>query len=275
MRIDVILPTFNRAELLDRAIDSVLAQTYQNFILYIINDGSTDHTSEQLLKYRSHPKVKIYDIENEGVSHARNFGVEASSSDWISFLDSDDEWLPHKLASQVKYLGANPHHNFVHTEEIWIRNGIRVNPKLKHAKSSENLFNRSLEFCLISPSTVMMKRSLFIKYGPFEEKYEVCEDYDLWIKILAKEEVGFLPEFLVRKYGGHADQLSTKHIAMDYWRIQSLVNLLQSQLDKVQKEMVREVIRRKSLILIKGYQKHQNIEKLNELQALLASVTCV
>lgn len=272
MNIDVILPTFNRAEFVVRAIDSVLDQNYQNFTLHVVDDGSTDNTQERLSIYSQSPRVKIHYTENGGVSYARNIGVLNSHNDWISFIDSDDEWLPQKLKKQVQFLTQNSELEFVHTEEIWFRNSVRVNPKTKHSKETHELFKRSLEFCLISPSTVMMKRSLFQKYGPFEESYTVCEDYDLWIKILAHENVGYLSEALVNKYGGHEDQLSTKYFAMDYWRIKSLVQLFHSTVNELQRTQISEVLKRKSEILLKGYQKHQNMLHFEEIQNLLKGI---
>ena len=140
MHIDVIVPTFNRQSVLERAILSVLNQTHQDFLLHVVDDGSNDETHLILSKYQTHPKVKIHTKENGGVSSARNFAVKHSSAQWISFLDSDDEWLPGKLEAQVRFLKAHPDISFIHTEEIWVRNGVRVNPKVKHQKSSENLF---------------------------------------------------------------------------------------------------------------------------------------
>jgi glycosyltransferase involved in cell wall biosynthesis len=272
MNIDVIIPTFNRAELVVLAIDSVLAQSYQNFLLHIVDDGSTDNTQALLSKYSQNPKINIHHIQNGGVAHSRNYGIKNSQNEWICFLDSDDEWLPQKLEKQVHFLSHNSQYEFAHTEEIWIRNGVRVNPKTKHSKASDDLFKRSLEFCLISPSTVMMKRSLFQKYGPFEEEHVVCEDYDLWIKILAHEDVGYIPEALVNKYGGHEDQLSSKYFAMDYWRIKSLVNLYGSNVNQSQKDLIIDVLKRKSEILLKGYQKHQNLLHFEEIQNLLKGI---
>jgi len=270
--VDIIIPSFNRGELLTRAIDSVLKQSHQGFCLHIVDDGSIDRTQDILSTYKDHPKVSIHLIENGGVSRARNFGVEVSNSDWISFLDSDDEWLPNKLEKQIHFISVNPLYQFVHTEEVWIRNGVRVNPKIKHSKGHEDLFKRSLAFCLISSSTVLMKRSLFTKYGPFEEGFKVCEDYDLWNKILAHENIGFLPEYLTNKYGGHEDQLSTKYFAMDYWRIKSLVKLFQSKVSESQKEQIQDVLRRKAQILLKGYQKHKNMDHFEEIENLLKGI---
>jgi glycosyltransferase involved in cell wall biosynthesis len=269
MFVDVIIPTFNRAKTLDRAIQSVLNQTYKNYKLLIVDDGSTDNTQELLSRYSVHPMITILKQTNQGVSAARNLGVRNSNSPWISFLDSDDEWLPHKLEKQILFFTQSPKCHFLHSEEIWIRNGVRVNPKLKHNKGSQDLFKRSLEFCLISPSTVIMKRDLFIQYGPFDESFTVCEDYDLWLKILAFEDVGFLPDFVTHKYGGHADQLSTQFVAMDYWRLKSLINLLNVVKNQSHREMILLEIQKKAPLLLKGYQKHQNAERFEEVSMMV------
>lgn len=272
MQVDVIIPTFNRASLLSRAIESVLKQSYKHFKLHIVDDGSTDHTQEILASYAAHPQVVIHHQPNQGVSSARNLAVKNSNSPWISFLDSDDEWLPQKLEKQIKFLEQNTDCRFLHAEEIWIRNGVRVNPKLKHNKAADDIFKRSLEFCLISPSTVIMKRDLFNQHGQFNESFVVCEDYDLWLKILATEEVGFLSDYVTNKYGGHTDQLSTQFVAMDYWRIKSLVALLQSNPSADKKELIVAEIKKKAPILLKGYQKHQNLEHYQEIENLVATI---
>jgi len=270
MNIDVIIPTYNRVTVLDRAIESVLEQSCQDFKIIVVDDGSTDQTAELLKKYHTHPKIQILHQENKGVSAARNYGIQSSQSPWICFLDSDDQWLKDKLKRQVEFIQKNPTCKFLHTEEIWIRNNVRVNPKKKHNKNSENLFLRSLEFCLISPSTVLMKRSLFELYGPFNENLLVCEDYDLWNKILSRINVDFLSEALVIKHGGHQDQLSTQYIAMDSFRIKSLFELYQQEdIKKKNKIIIAEVIKRKANILLKGYKKYNKIELLKELQELI------
>lgn len=273
MQIDVIVPTYNRAHTLERAINSVLNQTYKNFILHIVDDGSTDETEDLLEKYQENEQVKIYYQPNLGVSAARNFAAFCGEGNWISFLDSDDEWLPEKLQTQVNYLKENPNCRFLHSEEIWIRNGVRVNPKEKHKKSNDNIFERSLEFCLISPSTVMIERELFEYYRGFGESFTICEDYDLWLKILLTETPGFITTPLIHKYGGHEDQLSTKFVAMDYWRIKSLVKLFQlSKCNEAQKELIKNVLLKKSELLLKNYLKHNNQEHFDEITSDLSSI---
>ena len=271
--IDVIIPCFNRASVLERAVNSVLTQTFQDFSLFIVDDGSSDDTQNILWTFKTHPKVTVLKQDNRGVSAARNLGVKNSNSPWISFLDSDDEWLPTKLEVQVKEIKKNPSTRFIHSNEIWIRNGVRVNAPEKFDKSNHDIFKRSLEFCLISPSTVILKRELFEERGHFDESFTVCEDYDLWLKILAREDVTFISDFLVKKYGGHADQLSTKFPAMDYWRIRSMIGLSRTlDLDPEKKKLICEEINRKAPVLLKGYLKHGQQDRFNEISELIKSV---
>lgn len=274
MLVDVVIPTYNRAHVMKKAIESVLNQSYSNFILHIVDDGSTDETAEFLQEYSTHPKVKLYHQSNAGVSSARNLAAFNSKGEWISFLDSDDEWLPTKLEKQINFLTNHPACRFLHSEELWIRNGVRVNPKLKHQKNNDNIFVRSLDFCLISPSTVIIRRDLFVEHNGFNNNFVVCEDYDLWLKILANEDIGFISDPLIKKHGGHADQLSTKFVAMDYWRIKSLVNLYKAQsLSEEKKEQIKNVLLNKSELLLKSYIKYQNKKSFDEITNDLAGIS--
>ena len=179
-KVSVIIPTFNRSELLVRAIDSVLNQSFQDFELVVVDDGSTDSTFEALKIYKNIIYLKQ---QNLGVSAARNKGVEVSSGELIAFLDSDDEWLPEKLQKQIDFLKDNPKLKWCYTDETWIRSGVLVNKKKKHQKSGGDLFKPSLELCLIAPSSVLIRKSLMDRYK-FREDFKVCEDFDLWLKFL-------------------------------------------------------------------------------------------
>ena len=256
IRVSVIIPTFNRAYVLERAIASVLNQTYKNFELIIVNDGSTDNTQALLEKYQEH---KVFHTQNHGVSRARNFALKYAQGEWIAFLDSDDEWLPDKLEKQINYIQENPNYLLVHGDEIWVRNGVRVNPKSKHAKGGEDQFKASLKLCAISPSVALIKRDLLVEFSGFRSDYPVCEDYDLWLKITQKYPIGYINEHLIKKYGGHTDQLSQKFKAMDYFRIKSIDHILQNhELSIEQEEAALEEIFSKCKILLKGYEKHGN-----------------
>lgn len=263
----VVIPTFNRAQTIRRAIDSVLNQSFKDFELIVVDDGSTDLTSEILESYEN---LKVIKQKNKGVSAARNTGIRAAKGQWIALLDSDDEWLNDKLAKQFDYINQNSE-RIVHGNEIWIRDNLEVKQHKKHRKGGGDQFERCLELCLIAPSCVVFQKSLFIEKGPFREDFEVCEDYDLWLKISFSEKIGFIDDPLVKKYAGHDDQLSVKFFAMDLWRVKSLSWILDHyDLSELLREKVAAVFNKKCEILIKGFIKHRQKEKLLEVTELKA-----
>lgn len=225
--VSVIIPTYNRASVLGRAIRSVLAQTFRDFELIVVDDGSTDSTTDLLKTFDGKLIALVQD--NRGVSAARNLGIKRSTGDVLAFLDSDDEWLPEKLARQTALFdGRNP--DFVcHTNEIWLRNGQELPQKEIHLKQGGRFFPRALERCLISPSSVMISRSLIDRVGWFDEDLPAAEDYDLWLRITAYHDVAFVPEKLVIKHGGRADQLSQTTPAIDRFRIRAILKILENQ----------------------------------------------
>ncbi|MCO4793350.1 MAG: glycosyltransferase [Bacteriovoracaceae bacterium] len=261
MKISVVIPTYNRSHVLERAINSVLMQSIQPHELIVVDDGSTDKTSDILLKYSSNPLIQIIKTENRGVSAARNIAIEKSSGHWIALLDSDDEWLPNKLEKQVNFVESNPNIPLVHGEEIWIRNGKRVNQKKIHRKYGGDIFLNCIPLCLISPSASLIKKDVLEELGLFDEEFIVCEDYDLWLKLTSLYEVGFIEEPIINKYGGHEDQLSRKYVAMDFWRIKSLMRILEIRnLTNEQRQSVLAEVIKKGEILKMGYVKHKNME---------------
>ena len=225
-RISAIIPTFNRAHLLPRAVDSILSQTLPPHSVIIVDDGSTDGT-EKLIK-KNYPEIKYLKQDNLGVSAARNAGITATSCEWLAFLDSDDEWLPEKLARQIEVLNLASAMKICHSDEIWIRNGKRVNPLKKHSKFGGWMFKKALPICCISPSSAMIHRSVFDNVGLFEESLPACEDYDLWLRVTSSYPVLYISEKLVVKHGGHQNQLSEKYWGMDRFRIQALENIILS-----------------------------------------------
>lgn len=271
--ISVIIPTYNRAQFIRRAIDSVLNQTYKNFELIIVDDGSTDETEDFLDPLKKAGLIRYLKRPNLGVSCARNFGVENATGTFISFLDSDDEWLPHKLQDQLNFLERHSSLRIVYGEELWIRNGKRVNQKKIHQKSGGWIFDQCVQQCLIAPSSVMMEKSLFLEMGGFDEQFMVCEDYDLWLKISSLFEIGFVSHPLIIKHGGHEDQLSTKFVAMDLWRLKSMQRILQIRnLNHDLKSIVVESMKRRGGILLLGFQKHGNARDYQVVEEILRSI---
>jgi glycosyltransferase involved in cell wall biosynthesis len=221
--VSVIIPTYNRGWIIKEAIDSILAQDYTEFELIVVDDGSTDHTSDVLDSYGD--DIKVLFQKNKGVSAARNRGIAEASGKFIAFLDSDDLWLPQKLTVQIEFFNQTPDALICQTEEVWIRNGLRVNPKKRHKKPSGMIFNPSLELCLVSPSAVMIRRSLFGRVGKFDETLPACEDYDLWLRISCRFPVHLIDTPLIIKRGGHGDQLSSR-AGLDRFRIKAIEKII-------------------------------------------------
>ncbi|MGB1064114.1 MAG: glycosyltransferase family 2 protein [Paracoccaceae bacterium] len=263
--VSVIIPTYNRADFISECVQSVLAQTLPAREVIIVDDGSTDATYNILndLGFNSISTSKTvlrYIFQkNQGVSSARNLGIKEAKSEYIALLDSDDLWLKGKLDRQIiAFRDDIQNRRLCHTDEIWVRNGIRVNQHKKHKKSGGNVFQSCLKLCCISPSSTMLHRSVFEDYGFFDEDLPACEDYDFWLRYSSKEEVIFINEPLIIKKGGHSDQLSGVHWGMDRFRIYALEKILNEPDLKLDYRIaaIREVIL-KMEILINGSQKRK------------------
>jgi len=264
-KISVILTTYNRSALVERAILSVLKQTRPADEIIIIDDGSTDETSE--LMARKYPQILYFWQENKGISAARNAGIEKSAGDWIAFLDSDDTWLKRKLEYQQKALLHNPEYLICHTNEIWIRHGKRVNPMKKHQKSGGYIFEKCLPICVISPSSVLLHRAVFDRFGKFDTELPVCEDYDLWLRMCAFLPVLYLEKALITKFGGHADQLSRSTWGFDRFRIQALEKIISNpQLNPAYKRAALDMINAKLKIYLQGAEKRGKSEEIESIR---------
>ncbi|MEM7206307.1 MAG: glycosyltransferase [Pseudomonadota bacterium] len=252
--VSVVIPSYNRGALLARALDSVFAQTLPPDEVIVIDDGSTDGTSDMVAKRFG--GVKLIRQKNLGVSAARNAGITAATGEWIALLDSDDVWLPEKLAKQMHALELRGGFRLVHCDEIWVRNGVRVNPMNKHRKQGGYIFQRCLPLCCISPSATMINHKVFKEVGRFDTALPACEDYDLWLRICAREPVLYVSEQLVRKYGGHEDQLSRKHWGMDRFRVRALEKILATDwLSTDDRFAAEQMVIRKATILAQGAEK--------------------
>ena len=269
MEYSVVIPVYNRTSQLHRAVQSVFSQTEIPSQVIVVDDGSDCELPAELNSYR--PSLEIVTKDHQGVSSARNVGIKESRFEWIAFLDSDDEWLPNKVQHQARWLKENPNVHIIHCDELWFRNGIRVNPRLKHRKSGGWIFSRCLELCLISPSAVIIHKKVFDDVGVFNEQLPVCEDYDLWLRISQKYPVGFVDQPLVVKHGGHADQLSQAYPAMDRFRIASLVQLLETEtLTPAYRQCAIEELNRKIEIYLKGAAKRNRFDEISRYRSIAA-----
>lgn len=270
LQISVIIPTYNRRKWIGRSIRSVLEQTYPPTEIIVVDDGSSDGSIEYILE--NFPLVQYVQQSNQGVSSARNRGIRLANSKWIALLDSDDEWTPEKLEKQVQAIQEEPDYHFCHTGEIWIRNGVRVNQMKKHQKYGGHIFEKCLDRCRMSPSSVLFHKSILEQVGWFDENLRVCEDYDLWLRVTAKYPILYLKEPLIIKYGGHKDQLSNVKGGIESYRIEALEKLMLCDITSDQKRTVGKMLIQKLFIFAKGAQKRgrlstyeKSIKRIDEL----------
>jgi len=273
-QISVIIPTFNRKLLCHRAVSSVIKQSYTDYELIIVDDGSEDGTTQDYLFSSVNGSLpdKIQYLRNDtnrGVSYSRNRGVASSSGEWIAFLDSDDVWHEKKLENQIIWLRNNPGFNICQTREVWIRNGIRVNPPVTHEKTGGQIFRESLDRCMITPSSVMIHRQLLAEAGGFNESMPACEDYELWLRITLYHQVGLVDKYLLTRYGGHEDQLSAKFSVMDKFRVRALLFLLEYEKpDHFQKKLIYQTLVKKSDIVAQGFKKRNRIKEYERFKGI-------
>ena len=268
-KISVVIPTLNRINTLQRALDSVINQTYKPAEIIVVDNGSSDGTLKFLRE--QYPKITILTENKIGVSSARNKGIKKSINQWIALLDSDDAWHSRKLEIQTSMLdSALKEYNLIHTDEIWFRNNKHINQMKKHKKQGGYIFERCLSLCCISPSSVLFKKNILDKVGLFDESLPVCEDYDMWLKICSSEEVLFAQDKLTYKYGGHKDQLSKSYWGMDRFRIKSIENIIKNfDLTYKQKKQAKKELIKKLKIIINGAFKRNNLSIVNEFSTKL------
>ena len=255
MKISVIIPTYNREKLLSKTINSVLNQSRSVDEIIVVDDGSTDNTQEVVNNYNNDTIKYIYQ-DNNGVSSARNHGIQLSSNDWLCFLDSDDIWDENKIEKQINFHTQNPHILFSHTDELWMFNNKIIKQKKHQLKPSGFCFEQNIPNTLIGASTMMIHKKVLKDVGYFDESLLACEDYDLWLRILTKYELGLINEKLITKIAGHENQLSFSTKLMDKYRISAL----KKHTNTKYQNLINQEIIKKCDILIKGAIKHKNKE---------------
>ena len=281
--VSVVIPTFNREGFIEQCVVSALQQSKKPDEVIVVDDGSSDKTWDVLrtLGFSDSKEEKnslryIFQ-RNKGVSAARNLGIKAAKYRYIAFLDSDDLWLEKKLEKQISSLESQSiRYRLSHTNEIWVRNGVRVNAHLKHEKNGGDIFIQCLKLCCISPSSSLVDRSVFDDFGFFDENLPACEDYDFWLRFCAFEDVHFVNEHLLIKNGGHDQQLSKKHWGMDRFRVIALENLMKNQSlsEFKRKETIKELIF-KLQVLIDGGRKRKKdafVKKLDKKKTMLEAI---
>jgi glycosyltransferase involved in cell wall biosynthesis len=260
----VVVPTYNRLELLREAVASVLNQAAVDFELILVDDGSTDGTPRFLSFLEdwttgSRRAIRVVRLEHTGMPGAvRNAGVRTASADLLAFLDSDDLWCASKLAVQVALHRDRPEIQISHTREHWLRNGRTISQKSQKHRRRGFVFADALVKCTIGPSTAMISRALFQSVGGFREDMDFAEDYEFWLRVVWNHPVEYVDEPLTVKRAGHHDQLSLRFGEIERIRLQALRDLVDRGTfeDPESARLARVEVQRKCRIYATGARKH-------------------
>jgi glycosyltransferase involved in cell wall biosynthesis len=222
--VSIITPVYNGEQFLLEAIESALAQTYQNFELLIVNDGSTDNSKAIITNYLNNTKIRYFEQQNAGVAAARNLALRNANGKYIGFLDQDDLWLPDKLSTQIRFLETNPEIAFVHSRQSYIQaDGTPIADYAKdwvsdlHGKCFIELFKRNR----IAVLTVLLRKDVIDEIGFFNETVSRVDDYELWLRICSKYPIGFQDEKLAL-YRCHDTNASHDHFKMEQAELTAL-----------------------------------------------------
>ena len=267
MKISVIITTYNRADKVIEALESILSQYEPPDEIIIVDDGSTDDTIKKLQAYKK--KIILITQKNAGISSSRNKGIKTAKYDWLAFLDSDDLWKPQKLKRQKEKLTKHPENKICYTDEEWRKNGKWMNQKKVHQKFSGWIYDKCLPLCIISPSSAIIHRTVFERVGLFDENLPACEDYDLWLRITIVYPVLYIPEKLIVKRAGDWPQLSKQH-SLDKYRIVALEKIIKSdKLTSAQLDYTLNMLQYKCKIYKMGcikYNKEKEIEWIENIK---------
>lgn len=236
-KVSIIIPTYNRAYCIERSIRSVLAQTYQEFELLIVDDGSSDNTQDVVNSIGDERIRYIKMPENKGVAAARNEGIRQASYEYIAFQDSDDVWKPDKLEKQIQALSKNPQAGLIYCAyECYEEDGsIGITPDegMPLCDKQGDIYHKLLCRNTIGAPTVLARKECFMKAGLFCERMTCLEDWELFVRIAKEYEILFLEEPLVIVYlaeGGVSSNAGGYFDARCYMIAQHKEDLLQSQL---------------------------------------------
>jgi len=265
----VIIPAYNRRVLLTQAVESALAQSFNDYEIIIIDDGST----EEQPSFDGLP-VSYQKREHCGLAGVvRNAGANLAGGSYLAFLDSDDLWLPNKLEKQYKQIQQSDDNTAIfHCREEWRRSDKVISQASQKHRHAGDIFADALIKCIVGPSTMVVKTELFRRAGGFSQ-LEVAEDYELCLKLLSYGPAAYIDEPLVIKRAGFGDHLSEKYNEIESFRIEALSRLYYHfDFNYLHKTLLYNELCRKLAIYIAGCFKRglydkakQNLAKLNEL----------
>jgi glycosyltransferase involved in cell wall biosynthesis len=258
VKVSVIIPTYNRAGLIARAIDSVLVQTFKDFELIIIDDGSKDNTKEAIKPFEG--KIKYIYQNNGGISNARNRGIQESSGQYIAFLDSDDYWAPQKLEVQVKILDENPRVGIVYARMPIVNEHGEILGMKPNGISGKNFQELLRVWGDLPTSSVMTRRECFDRVGVFDNDLPPMEDIDMWLRIAHSYEIYEVEGQTLAYYWRHDHQITQDSIKVYLGLVKIHAKILKT-FEDIPRELIVHKLVKNQYTLSRIYYKHGRFEE--------------
>ncbi len=262
--VSVIIHTYNNEKFIVETLESVLNQTYKDYEIIVIDDGSVDSTRNMLLPYMQ--KIKYHYKENGGIASAKNAGISLSKAEFIAFLDHDDLWVPDKLKMQMECFNENPQAGLVYAKYTSFRDGKELRTKPEKGYSGW-IFKELLAKSFIQTSTVIVKREYLNAIGPYDESFSLGDEYDMFLRISKKFQCGFINKGLTR-YRIHDTNASKNGFLFDqdFLGVYKKIYNNFTDLDEIEKKILRKRIARYSIKVAEGLYRQGKLEESKEYQ---------
>ena len=249
-KVSIIVPTYNRAHMVTETIDSILAQTFKDFELIVVDNESADNTEEVIKSYPDQ-RIRYFKHQNNGVVAVnRNYGIGKAQGQYIAFCDDDDLWLPEKLERQVELLDSNKELGLVYSDCYVIDSSgdLRKGTYFVSRKPVRgNAFGELFQHNLIPLSTAIVRREVLDRVEGFNPGYKICQDYDLWLRIAERYPIDFVEQPLA-KFRVHSGSIYQKHTALAYRENLQIMNYWLNRNPDLKRELGGKIRRKKALL---------------------------
>jgi glycosyltransferase involved in cell wall biosynthesis len=267
-KVSVVIPVYNSDKYIEETLDSVLSQTYTDFEVIVVDDGSEDKTPSIVKQYQvKYPeKVKLIQKENGGPASARNMGIKVARGEFIAFNDSDDLWLPSKLEKQLEYFNSDPQVGLVYSKYTSFKGDkeLRTKPEGGH---SGWIFTKLLSKSIIQASTMIVKRECLDAVGTFDESFSLADEYDMSLRIAKKFQCYFVDKALTR-YRVHDTNASKNNLLFDKENLKIYKKIYNNDTDlcENEKELLKKRISRYCILVAKGLYNQGQLDESKKYQ---------
>ncbi|MHC4139756.1 MAG: glycosyltransferase family 2 protein [Planctomycetota bacterium] len=262
--VSVIIHTYNNEKFIAETVESVLNQTYKDYEIIVVDDGSVDGTRDALLPYMQ--EIRYHYKENGGIASAKNAGMALSKTEFIAFLDHDDLWVPDKLKLQIEYFNKNPQVGLVYAKYTTFRDGKELRTKPEKGYSGW-VFKELLSKSFIQTSTVIVKKECLDAVGPYDESLSLGDEYDMFLRISKKFQCGFVDKGLTR-YRIHDTNASNNDFLFDKENLGVYKKIYSNftDLDGIEKKILKKRIARYSMKVAKELYRQGQLEESKKYQ---------